>query len=132
MTPPGRGTVLSVNVGGIREFQFRGRPAASGIWKTPVTGRVVARGVNLEGGLPGAPVHLDQRRFVGYCLIRQQGRGFARTRERTGQPSPVPGLCAGQIRWQAPGRDRDAAFGRERRVGTALGRRFLKETVASA
>lgn len=44
-----RGTVLSVNVGGIREFDYNGRPAASAIWKSPVTGRVAARGVNLEG-----------------------------------------------------------------------------------
>ncbi len=44
-----RGTLLSVNVGGIREFEFEGRAAVSAIWKTPVTGRVAARGVNLEG-----------------------------------------------------------------------------------
>ncbi len=44
-----RGTLLSVNVGGIRQFEFDGREAVSAIWKTPVTGRVAARGVNLEG-----------------------------------------------------------------------------------
>lgn len=44
-----RGTVVSVNVGGIRQFDYRGRPAVSAIWKSPVTGRVTARGVNLEG-----------------------------------------------------------------------------------
>ena len=44
-----RGTVLSVNVGGIREFKFGDRVAVSAIWKAPVTGRVAARGVNLEG-----------------------------------------------------------------------------------
>ncbi len=44
-----RGTVLSVNVGGIREFNYHGRPAVSAIWKSPVTGRVAARGVNLQG-----------------------------------------------------------------------------------
>ncbi len=44
-----QGTVLSVNVGGIREFDFNGQPAVSAIWKSPVTGRVAARGVNLEG-----------------------------------------------------------------------------------
>jgi MOSC domain-containing protein YiiM len=43
------GTVLSVNVGGIRQFEYRGRPALSAIWKSPVLGRVAARGVNLEG-----------------------------------------------------------------------------------
>ena len=43
------GTVLSVNVGGIREFDHNGRQAVSAIWKSPVTGRVAVRGVNLEG-----------------------------------------------------------------------------------
>jgi len=43
------GVVLSVNVGGIREFEYNGRLAHSAIWKTPVAGRVAARGVNLEG-----------------------------------------------------------------------------------
>ena len=44
-----RGTLLSVNVGGIRQFEFEGREAVSAIWKAPVTGRVTARGVNLAG-----------------------------------------------------------------------------------
>lgn len=43
------GSVLSVNVGGAREFEFQGRPAKSAIWKSPVRGRVAARGVNLAG-----------------------------------------------------------------------------------
>jgi len=43
------GRVLSVNVGGVREFEYNGRPAASAIWKSPVDGRVRVRGVNLEG-----------------------------------------------------------------------------------
>ena len=42
-------SVLSVKVGGIREFEYNGRPAKSGIWKFPVPGRVAARGVNLAG-----------------------------------------------------------------------------------
>lgn len=46
---PGRGRVLSVNVGRPREFAYNGRPAKSAIWKAPVAGRVRARGVNLEG-----------------------------------------------------------------------------------
>ena len=44
-----RGTVLSVNVGGVRPFDYNGRQAVSAIWKTPVAGRVVAQGVNLAG-----------------------------------------------------------------------------------
>jgi MOSC domain-containing protein YiiM len=41
--------LLSVNVGGIREFEFNGAPAASAIWKAPVAGRVAVGGVNLAG-----------------------------------------------------------------------------------
>ena len=44
-TPVGK--VLSVNVGGVREFEYGGRPARSAIWKSP--GRIAARGVNLAG-----------------------------------------------------------------------------------
>ena len=44
-----QGTVLSVNVGGIRQFEYNGRSAVSAIWKTPVEGRVSARGMNLDG-----------------------------------------------------------------------------------
>lgn len=44
-----RGKVLSVNVGLPHEFEYNGHPAKSGIWKSPVAGRVAARGVNLEG-----------------------------------------------------------------------------------
>lgn len=43
------GTVLSVNVGTPREFDYRGHSARSAIWKTPAPGRVAARGVNLAG-----------------------------------------------------------------------------------
>ena len=43
------GRVLSVNVGTVREFEYRGRPAKSAIWKSPAAGRVAAREVNLGG-----------------------------------------------------------------------------------
>ena len=43
------GKVLSVNVGGVRAFEYNGRPARSAIWKSPVLGRIAARGVNLAG-----------------------------------------------------------------------------------
>jgi MOSC domain-containing protein YiiM len=43
------GKVLSVNVGGIREFDYYGRGAKSAIWKHPVPSRVRVQGVNLQG-----------------------------------------------------------------------------------
>src|SRR2546428_7673041 len=42
-------SVLSVNVGTVREFDYSGRPAKSAIWKSPAIGRIAARGVNLAG-----------------------------------------------------------------------------------
>jgi MOSC domain-containing protein YiiM len=44
-----QGRVLSVNVGRPRQFEYHGRPARSAIWKSPASGRVAARGVNLAG-----------------------------------------------------------------------------------
>src|SRR5262249_57192195 len=43
------GRVLWISVGGPRELEYHGGPARSSIWKTPVRGRLAARGVNLEG-----------------------------------------------------------------------------------
>src|SRR3954469_7087438 len=43
------GKVLSVNLGGVRAVDYNRRPARSAIWKSPVLGRVAARGVNLAG-----------------------------------------------------------------------------------
>jgi MOSC domain-containing protein YiiM len=45
----GVGKVVSINVGTAREFEYAGRPAKSAIWKSPVAGRISARGVNLDG-----------------------------------------------------------------------------------
>jgi len=41
--------LVSINVGTPREFEYKGRTAISAIWKSPVAGRVAAKGVNLEG-----------------------------------------------------------------------------------
>lgn len=48
-TKPQCGRLIAVSVGRTRAFEYRGGPAESAIWKSPVTGRVAARGVNLEG-----------------------------------------------------------------------------------
>jgi MOSC domain-containing protein YiiM len=41
--------VLSVNVGGPREVEWRGECVRTSIWKAPVTGRVAVRRTNLAG-----------------------------------------------------------------------------------
>ena len=46
---PETARVVSVNVGLPRKFDYHGHPAQSAIWKSPVEGRVAARGINLAG-----------------------------------------------------------------------------------
>ncbi len=46
MTTP---RVISVNVGAIRQVEWRGRLVSTGIWKFPAATRVAVRGVNFEG-----------------------------------------------------------------------------------
>jgi MOSC domain-containing protein YiiM len=41
--------VLSVNVGAVREVEWRGDVVTTAIWKSPVTGRVLLRGVSFAG-----------------------------------------------------------------------------------
>lgn len=43
------GHVLSVSVGGVRQFEHEGRATQSAIWKFPVIGRIEASGINLAG-----------------------------------------------------------------------------------
>ena len=43
------GVIVSVNVGRTRAVERDGHPASTAIWKSPVSGRVRAGGVNLEG-----------------------------------------------------------------------------------
>ena len=43
------GKLATVNVARPRVFVYKGRDIESAIWKTPVEGRVAARGVNIEG-----------------------------------------------------------------------------------
>lgn len=46
---PAIARVLSVNVGPVRDIEFRGRIYTTGIWKSPVEGSVALRGVNFAG-----------------------------------------------------------------------------------
>ena len=47
MATPAR--VVSVNVGPVRDVEWRGEMISTAIWKTPVSGRVALRGVNFAG-----------------------------------------------------------------------------------
>ena len=44
-----RARVVSLNVGAVREIEWRGERVTTGIWKHPVAGRVALSGVNFAG-----------------------------------------------------------------------------------
>ena len=90
-------TVLSVNVGRAREFDYNGRSAKSAIWKSPVAGRIAARGVNLEGDDQGKwkvsgfaclifsartvekGVKLDKDKYIGFAMLNTNEHGRKRS-----------------------------------------------------
>jgi MOSC domain-containing protein YiiM len=43
------GRILFLNVGSIRDVEYKGHHVTTGIWKHPVEGRVALRGVNFDG-----------------------------------------------------------------------------------
>jgi len=43
------GVIVSVNVGLPRDVAWQGKTVRTGVWKTPVTGRILARRLNLDG-----------------------------------------------------------------------------------
>ena len=47
------GSIVSINVGGIREVEFGGRTVQTGIFKNPVAGRRAVQGVNIAGDAQG-------------------------------------------------------------------------------
>ena len=76
MTTP---RVLSVNIGAVREIEWRGEIVSTGIWKHAITGRVALRGVNLAGddqadrtvhGGPDKAVYAYARE--DYCFWRDE------------------------------------------------------------
>ena len=43
------GAIVSVNVGLPQDVPWQGRIVRTGVWKTPATGRIFARRLNLDG-----------------------------------------------------------------------------------
>lgn len=65
------GRILSVNVGQVREIEYRGKLRKTGIWKLPVQGRVAIRGSSLAGDHQADPqVHGGPRKAV-YAYARE-------------------------------------------------------------
>ena len=77
--------VLAVNVGGIREVEWRGELVRTGIWKHAVAGRIALRGVNFDGDdQADRSVHGGPDKAV-YSYARED-YDFWRNRERIETP----------------------------------------------
>jgi MOSC domain-containing protein YiiM len=107
--------VLSVNVGAVREVRWRGRRVTTGIWKSPVEGRVALRGVNLAGDdQADRSVHGGPDKAV-YAYARED---YDFWREAGGIDTPV-GLFGENLTLE--GIDLSSALAGERwSVGTAV------------
>ena len=109
------GTLVSVNVGGVRKFEHRGQPAESAIWKSPVSGRVAVRGVNLEGdrqadrGTHGGPDKAAYAYAVEDARWWEQEMGRPLTPGEFGENLTTEGISVN-----------DALIGERWKIGTAL------------
>ncbi len=109
-------TVLSVNVGPVREVSWRGKSVRTGIWKSSVGERAVAlRGVNLDGDdQADRTVHGGPDKAV-YAYADEDYRVWT---DAEGVPT-YPGLFGENITLRGL-ELRDAVVGERWRVGTAL------------
>ena len=107
--------MLSVNVGAVRQVEWRGGLVATGIWKHPVAGRVALRGVNLAGDdQADRTVHGGPDKAV-YAYARED---YDFWRDQAAMDTPA-GLFGENLTTQ--GLDLSAALAGERwSVGTAL------------
>ena len=114
-SPASGARVLSVNVGSVREIEYRGELVTTGIWKHPVEGRVAIRGVNLAGDdQADRTVHGGPDKAV-YAYARED-YDFWRAHE--GMETPI-GLFGENL--TVEGLDLSAArVGDRWRVGTAI------------
>ena len=115
MAGTGKPRVLSVNVGGVRTVDIGDRTIATGIWKSPVEGRVAVAGVNLSGDdQADRTVHGGEDKAVyAYAwedtLWWQETLGRALVPGNFGENLTLAGIAVA-----------DAVVGERWRVGTAL------------
>jgi len=111
------GRLVSVNVGPVREVEWRGERVRTGIWKSPVGDRAVrVHGVNLDGDdQADRSVHGGRDKAV-YAYAEED---YAWWRDEGGLPEAAPALFGENL--TTHGLDlRAAVVGERWRVGTAL------------
>jgi MOSC domain-containing protein YiiM len=109
------GRVVSVNVGTPRAVEWHGRVVESGIWKSPVDGRVRVRGVNLVGdGQADRRVHGGPDKAV-YAYAVEDYQWWSEELGRALEPATFgENLTVAGLDLRA------AVIGTEWRVGTAV------------
>ena len=107
--------IESVNVGMPREVLWHGRPVSTGIFKTPVSGRIAVRQLNLEGdGQADLTVHGGKNKAI-YCYSSLH---FAYWEEQLPSRELLPGAFGENLTVDAPGEE-EIFLGDRYRVGTA-------------
>lgn len=106
--------VVSLNVGGIQDIEWRGERVSSGIWKEPVNVRVALSGVNFVGDEQADRV---AHGGVDKAVYAYSVEDYAYWREE-GQLETSPGLFGENLTLE--GMDlRDAVYGERWSIGTA-------------
>ena len=82
------GMIVSVNVGLPQDVAWQGRTVRTGVWKTPVIGRIFARRLNLDGDGQG-----DLRGHGGEqrAIMVYQLDSYRYWAKYLGRPDLVPG-----------------------------------------
>src|SRR5215217_8157128 len=80
-------TILSVSVGLPREVTWHGKPVTTGIYKTPIAGRVPMRRLNVDGDRQAdLSVHGGEYKAV-YCYPSEHYAWWEQTLGRTLDPA---------------------------------------------
>jgi ferredoxin-NADP reductase/MOSC domain-containing protein YiiM len=110
------GVVVSVNVGLPRDVAWQGRTVRTAIWKKPVTGRIIARKLNLDGDGQGdlAGHGGEQRAIMVYQL--ETYRYWA---NHLGRSDLIPGIFGENLTVDGLA-DNEVCIGDRFRIGGAL------------
>jgi MOSC domain-containing protein YiiM/ferredoxin-NADP reductase len=110
------GIVVSVNVGLPQDVVWQGRTVRTGIWKKPVTGRIFARRLNLDGDGQGdlAGHGGEQRAIMVYQL--ESYRYWANF---LGRPDLTPGIFGENLTVEGLA-DTEACIGDRFKIGGAV------------
>ncbi len=115
MGPPGRGRLVSLNVGPVRTVEWHGRTVETGIWKDPVVGRRAVTETQIDGDRQADLTVHGGADKAAYAYAVEDLRWWAATHGR-----PFPPATLGE-NLTTEGIDvTNALVGERWRIGTAL------------